>query len=113
MKPGDLYWVEFPAGGGHAQSGRRPAIVLQAVEAAAALSTVLLMPLTTQMDALRFPGTALIQTDRVNGLRRASAALALQMTVIDKRFISAQIGILSNADLKAVWEAFDSITGRP
>ncbi len=112
MKPGDLYWVEFPTGGGHAQSGRRPAIVLQATDAIAALPTVLLMPLTTQMDALRFPGTALVQPDRINGLRRSSVALAFQMTAVDKRFISAQIGTLSDSDMKAVWEAFDNVTAR-
>ena len=30
MNIGDLYWVEFPTRGGHAQAGRRPAIIAQA-----------------------------------------------------------------------------------
>ena len=29
MSLGDLYWVEFPVRGGHAQAGRRPAVVMQ------------------------------------------------------------------------------------
>jgi hypothetical protein len=83
MKPGDLYWVDFPAGGGHAQSGRRPAIVLQTADAIAVLPTVLLIPLTTQLDALRFPGTALVQMDRLNGLRRAATGFRCACFSID------------------------------
>ena len=29
MSPGDIHWVELPPTGGHEQTGRRPAIVLQ------------------------------------------------------------------------------------
>lgn len=28
MSAGDLYWVEFPVCNGHAQGGRRPALVV-------------------------------------------------------------------------------------
>lgn len=63
MKVGDLYWVEFPARGGHAQSGRRPAIVVQKPSN---LPTVLVIPITSQQDALRFPGTALIESSKEN-----------------------------------------------
>ncbi len=53
MNVGDVYWVELPARGGHAQAGRRPAIIAQSA-AHAALHTVLLIPLITQLDVLRF-----------------------------------------------------------
>ncbi len=76
MTVGDLHWVEFPARSGHAQSGRRPAIVMQNEAASARLPTVLLVPITTQTDALRFPGTVLVRPDTENGLRRPSEALA-------------------------------------
>lgn len=75
MNVGDVYWVELPARGGHAQTGRRPAIIMQAEAHAAKLPTVMLVPLTSQMDALRFPGTVLVEADGRNGLRRASVAL--------------------------------------
>ena len=51
MNVGEIFWVEFPARGGRAQAGRRPAIVVQKEKS---LPTVLLVPLTTQQDALRF-----------------------------------------------------------
>jgi mRNA-degrading endonuclease toxin of MazEF toxin-antitoxin module len=72
MKQGDIYWVEFPGGAGRAQAGRRPAIVAQSDSATINLPTVLLIPLTSQLDALRFPGTVLIERDATNGLRQHS-----------------------------------------
>ena len=51
MNVGDIYWVEFPARGGRAQAGRRPAIVVQKVST---LPTVLIIPLTAQQDAYAF-----------------------------------------------------------
>lgn len=61
MNVGEIFWVEFPTRGGRAQAGRRPAIVVQKEKT---LPTVLLIPLTTQQDALRFVGTILIEPDK-------------------------------------------------
>ena len=91
MKLGDIYWVELPARGGHAQAGRRPAVVFQSASATAQLPTVLFLPLTTHE----------------NGLKRPSVALAFQLTVIDKQFIGAYLGTLSGAALDAVRRALD------
>ena len=60
MKVGDLHWVRMPGSGGHAQAGRRPAIIMQS-ETAQNLPTILIIPLTTQLNAVRFPGTVLIE----------------------------------------------------
>jgi mRNA-degrading endonuclease toxin of MazEF toxin-antitoxin module len=60
MNEGELYWVEFPGGGGRAQAGRRPAIVVQDERASDRLPTGLVIRLTTQHEALRFPGTVLV-----------------------------------------------------
>ena len=84
MNVGDLFWVEFPAGAGRAQAGRRPALIAQTAAVSTRLPTVLLIPLTTQLDALRFPGTALVETDADNNLRRPSVALVFQLTVMDR-----------------------------
>ena len=107
-----MIWVEFPPGAGRAQAGRRPAIVAQASPAASTLPTVLLIPLTTQQDALRFPGTVLIEADAANGLRRPSVALVFQLNAVDKRFLGSQLGVASPTIIASIWEALDEITGR-
>ncbi len=95
MKAGDVFWVDLPARGGRAQLGRRPAIVLQTNEASSVLQTVLLIPMTTQLDALRFPGTLLVEPDPDNGLKRPSVALVFQLAAIDRRFIGSRAGQVS------------------
>lgn len=113
MNVGDVVWVEFPAGAGRAQAGRRPAIVAQSSRVSAALPTVLLIPLTSQQDALRFPGTVLVEADAANGLRQPSVALVFQLTAIDKRFFSdPQRGVVSASLMATIWETLDAITGR-
>ena len=109
MTVGDLYWVELPARGGRAQAGRRPAIILQMVST---LPTTLMVPLTTQLDALRFPGTILVERDRDNGLRRPSAALVFQLTAVDSRFVAERIGNVSERVLDEIFSALDALTGR-
>jgi mRNA-degrading endonuclease toxin of MazEF toxin-antitoxin module len=112
MNVGDVYWIDFPARGGHEQAGRRPAIVAQTGDASDRLPTVLVISLTTRLDALRFPGTLPIDPEITNGLRRASVALVFQKSVIDRRFIGSQLGHLSEETMQDVWSAFDAITGR-
>lgn len=63
MSVGDVYWVELPPRGGHAQAGRRPAIIVQKPST---LPTVLIVPLTSQLDALQFPGTVLVEAGKEN-----------------------------------------------
>ena len=109
MTAGDLYWVELPVRGGRAQAGRRPAIILQAVST---LPTTLLVPLTTQLDALRFPGTILVEPDQENGLRRPSVALVFQLTAVDSRFVRDRLGNVSNRVLQEIFSALDVLSGR-
>lgn len=109
MRVGDLYWVEFPARGGHAQTGRRPAIVVQQPTN---LPTVLVIPLTSQQDALRFPGTVLIEATQENSLLQDSVALVFQLTAVDKRYLNDRLGKLSAPHIEQLWQALDSLTGR-
>ncbi len=109
MKPGDLYWVELPARGGHAQAGRRPAIIAQQPSN---LPTILIVPLTSQQDALRFPGTVLVEASKENGLRSDSVALVFQLTATDKRHIATRLGAASAQVMQQIWEALDTLTGR-
>ena len=109
MTVGEVRWVELPARGGHAQAGRRPAIIVQSTTG---LPTTLIVPLTSQLDALRFAGTVLVEADIQNGLRRASVALVFQLTAVDRRYIVDRIGDISKEVLEEIWMAFDKLTGR-
>jgi mRNA-degrading endonuclease toxin of MazEF toxin-antitoxin module len=110
VKVGEIYWVDLPTRGGHAQSGKRPAIIFQTVTT---LPTVLIIPLTSQVDALRFPGTALVEADKQNNLRHNSVALVFQLTAIDKTFLVGNLGNTSKKVMTEIYQTLDTITGRP
>jgi mRNA interferase MazF len=112
MRAGEVYWVDFPPRGGREQAGRRPAIILQGAAASAALPTILCVPLTSQIDAMRFPGTVLVEADSANGLRRASVALVFQLTAIDRRQVSTQLGNISASVMLNIWQALDELGER-
>ncbi len=110
MSRGDVVWVTFPSGRGHAQSGRRPAIVFQNDDASAVLPTVLMVPLTSQLDALRFPGTVAIDGTPDNGLKKTSVAMLFQLTVVDARDLGPTLGSLNADELRALDSALLEIT---
>ena len=76
------------------------------------MNTVLVCPLTSQIDALRFPGTVFIEPSAENGLRRNSVVLVFQLTAVDKRFIGDRIGEAESDAVASIWQAFDEITER-
>lgn len=112
MTIGEIRWVDLPPRGGHAQSGRRPAIIVQSQRSLARVPTVLVIPLSSQLDALRFPGTVLVESDAQNGLRRASVALVFQLTALDQRYLKDALGEISTRVIDEIWLSFDELVGR-
>ena len=102
MNYGDVYWVDLPDRGGREQRGRRPAIIWQDTSAFVQLPTVLIIPLTSRLDALRFPATWRIDATPTNGLSDASVALIFQLGASDIRRIRQRLGRLSDSDLQSV-----------
>jgi mRNA interferase MazF len=92
MKIGDIHWVELPNVGGREQSGRRPSIIMQDDGFAANLPTTIVIPLSSAIAALRFPGTAQVKANDDSGLRTDSVALVFQIRAIDRGRIKESIG---------------------
>lgn len=102
MRIGEIHWVELPDAGGREQSGRRPAIILEENGYAGSLPTVLVIPLSSAIAALRFPGTAPIKANETSGLRTDSVALVFQLRAIDRGRIKDAIGNVSESELAEV-----------
>jgi mRNA interferase MazF len=99
-----LFWVNLPDRGGREQRGRRPALIWQDTDAFSRLPTVLIIPLTSQLETLRFGGTLRIEPSQENGLTSPSVVLVFQLGACDTRRFGPKIGRLDEADLKKVKE---------
>jgi mRNA interferase MazF len=112
MTIGEIYWVELPDSGGREQAGRRPAIVMQNNDYAGSLPTVLVIPLSSAIAALRFPGTAPIKADKKSGLRTDSVALVFQLRAIDRGRIKEKIGVVSESELVDIRSELTKLLGQ-
>lgn len=104
MKTGEIYFIELPSTEGREQIGTRPAIILQDERYAEMLPTILVIPLTSQLKAQRFPGTLLIKPTKENGLGNDSIALIFQLRAIDQRRIKNRIGKLKEEDMGEIYK---------
>jgi len=101
MQRGDIIRVNLPqpmGRPGHEQFGTRPAVVIQSA-AGENLSTVIVVPLTSNQSALKFAGSFLVNSTPENGLTSDSVVLTAQLRAIDRRRIEGSVvGRLSVTD---------------
>ena len=105
MDRGDVIRVQLPRPAGRAgreQFGTRPAIVIQENAATANLSTVVVVPLTSNRSAERLDGSLLVHPSATNGLTTISVALTQQIRAIDKSRVEGVIGRLSSEDMNEI-----------
>jgi len=87
MERGDVVWVDFGSPRGSEPAKRRPAIVVQDNWLLASdVATVLVVPLTSNLDLEPFPGNALVPSV-ASGLTRDSVAVVSQLGPVSREFI--------------------------
>jgi mRNA interferase MazF len=91
MKKGDVCIVDLLQNTGREQFGMRPAIILSDTET----DIVVVVPLTSNNDALRFPFTFAISPDGQNNINHKSTVLIFHIQSIDKSKIIKTIGKLN------------------
>jgi|GEM_PF-121504 len=113
MPIGDLFWADLPESDGVEQSGRRPVVLFQDDSYGRSLRTVLIVPLTSNLSAIRFPGTVSVPASNINRLTVDSIALVFQLRALDRRRLVAKFGMVEQALVSVMHEALDRLTGRP
>lgn len=98
MKPGDVWVVDIPELGTHEQSGMRPAVIIARVTK----TIVTIIPCTSNMMALRFPYTHLLEKSKENGLTAPSVALVFHIRALDISYLKKKIGQVDKKTLAAI-----------
>jgi mRNA interferase MazF len=88
MKKGDVCVINLVVEVGHEQYGQRPAILISETKT----DIVIVIPLSSNLEVLRFPYTLAILPDKQNNLKEKSVALIFHIRAIDKTRISKIIG---------------------
>ena len=111
MKRGEVWWADLGPYRPREQTGRRPVVVWQSDTLTKVLRSVLVVPLTTNLDRARLAGTAMIEaTDQ--GPPQTSVALAFQMRAVPKTCLTERIRSLTDAEMGELELATDEAVGR-
>jgi mRNA-degrading endonuclease toxin of MazEF toxin-antitoxin module len=84
VKRGEIWWADLGPYRPREQTGRRPVVVWQSNALSGVLQSVLVVPLTTNMERANLAGTALVNASP-DGPRDSSVALAFQLRAIPKQ----------------------------
>ena len=93
------------------QTGRRPVIVWQSDALNRVLQSVLVVPLTTNLERTKLAGTALISASS-DGPPADSVALAFQMRAIPRSALQSKMRALSEGEIAELELATDEALGR-
>jgi mRNA interferase MazF len=111
LKRGEIWWADLGAYRAQEQTGRRPVIVWQSDTLIRLLQSVLVVPLTTNLDRAKLAGTALIVASD-DGLPADPVALAFQLRAIPKAALKTKVRSLSVEELAELDLATDEAIGR-
>ena len=112
MKRREVWWADLGPHRPREQTGRRPVVIWQSDTLTRVLQSVLVAPLTTNLDRANLAGTALISPCSVGGPPQDSVALAFQMRAIPKSALQAKIRDLDESELEELDLATDEALGR-
>ena len=75
LKRGVVWWADLGSYRPREQTGRRPVVIWQSDTLTRVLESVLVVPLTTNLDRAKLAGTALISSSSAGGPPQDSVAL--------------------------------------
>lgn len=107
----EIWWAELGTFRPQQQTGRRPVIIVQSNALLGVLQSVLVVPLTTNVERARLAGTALILAS-AEGPSEDSVALAFQMRAIPRQALRSKIRALTEVELAELELALDEALGR-
>ena len=104
--------VRLPISSGREQGGERPGVIVQDEAYGQNSPLVLVVPLTSSLGALRFPGTEQIEPTVENGLSTTSVGMVFQVRALDRSRFVRRLGNVSSDDLANLLTELDRLTGR-
>ena len=111
MKRGDVYWADLSPRSGSEQDGRRPVIIVSddGFNLARGWRSISVVPVSTGRQTVNVP--SVVPLGGALGLDDASAAIAHQVTTIDRGKLKRRLGALPAVLLSEVDEALRASLG--
>ena len=101
VKRGEIWLADLNPTRGSEQAGTRPVLILQNNSINRFTTTVLTIPLTTNVQRAALPSCVLLPKG-AGGLASDSVALCHQLRVLDKSRLKRRLGNISNQEISAI-----------
>jgi len=112
LSQGDIWWADLPRPAGSAPGLRRPVIIVQGdAFNRSRIATVVCIPLTSNIQWATAPGNVLLPAN-LTGLPKDSVANVSQITAIDRKILTDEVGKLPPAKLRLILAGIDIVLGR-
>ena len=106
IQRGDLFWVHLDPVVGSEIAKTRPCVILSSNEINRRRNTVVIVPLTTTPEAVRFPLLVAVPSAGTSSKARTE-----QVRNVDKSRLQGQIGGVSDADMDAISRGVARVLG--
>jgi mRNA interferase MazF len=112
VSQGDIFWASLADPTGSGPGFRRPVVVVQGdAFNASRLSTVVVVPLTSNLRWAAAPGNVALPAERT-GLPKDSVVNVSQIVAVDRSILSERVGHLADAELALILAGIDVVLGR-
>ena len=112
ISQGDVWWADLRDPTGSGPGFRRPVVVVQGDSLnRSKISTVVCVPLTSNLTWARAPGNVLLPANTA-GLRKDSVANASQIIAVDRAFLTERVAKLPPRHFAQVMSGIDVVLGR-
>ena len=106
---GDVYWIDIGEPRGSEPGYRRPYVVIQNnTYNYAAINTVIVCALTSNVRRSRIPGNVLLNAGEA-GLPKASVVVVTQLYTVDKRDLIEKIGVVSASGVRQILQGLGEV----
>jgi mRNA interferase MazF len=111
MRRGEIWWASLRSPVGSGPGYRRPVLVVQTNEFnESRIRTVVIAAVTSNLGLAGAPGNVRCPR-RETGLGRDSVVNVSQVLTVDKRFLTARVGLLPPARMRAVADGLRQVLG--
>ena len=112
INQGDIWWADLPSPRGSEPGFRRPVIIVQQSPINySEISTIICVPLTSNIRLANAPGNVFMPADQT-GLPKDSVANVSQILTLDKQFLADYVRNVSKAILTQVLDGIVFMLGR-
>ncbi len=111
VKRGDLYYADLSPVLGSEQGGVRPVVIIQNDVGNKYSPTVIIAPITSQMNKTKLPTHVALSASNEYGLPKNSVVLLEQIRTIDKMRLKEKIGSFNDKKMRSIETAIEVSLG--